>query len=85
MAVDDKRDDLTPTLANLETHKKDPKKSFWARLDEWGIAMLWSFIERDAGDRKFWIKVTLTMFFVTASPAIAIALYFFARDHGYIQ
>ncbi|MCP5070386.1 MAG: hypothetical protein GY946_27775 [bacterium] len=74
MATEDQIEDL-----------KDHQKSGFGRLEEYATDVLWSFIERDASNWKFWVKVSMTMFFVTAGPAIVIALFFLGRDLGYFE
>ncbi|MBW2270505.1 MAG: hypothetical protein JRH16_18220 [Deltaproteobacteria bacterium] len=65
--------------------EKDERKSMLARLEEYAVEVLWSFIERDASDWKFWVKITVAMFLVTTGPAVAIFLFFFGREHGYFN
>lgn len=63
--------------------EKHPRKSALARLEEYGVDVLYSFVERDADNWWFWVKVTTAMFITMAGPAIAIGLYFLGRDLGY--
>ena len=64
---------------------KDERKPVLARLEEYAIGVLYSFIERPADDWRFWVKITVVMFLVTAGPAIAIYLFFLGRDLGYFE
>lgn len=63
--------------------EKDHEKSTLAKLEEHAIRMLWSFVERDAGSWRFWIKVATVMFLVTGGPAIMIHLFFLGPEYGY--
>ncbi len=63
--------------------EKDHRKSTLAKLEDYAIGMLYSFVERDASSWRFWVKITAVMFAVTAGPAIAIALFFLGRDLGF--
>ena len=65
--------------------EKDHPKTILARLDAYGTKMLWSFIERDAGTWRFWIKVTVVMLIVNTALPIAGYLYFLGRDLGYFE
>lgn len=65
--------------------EKTPRKPALARLEEYAIGVLWSFVERDASTWRFWVKVSTVMFLVTAGPAIAIAFFFLGRDLGYFE
>jgi hypothetical protein len=67
------------------TGDKDSQKSALGRLEERAINFLYLFVERDAGNWRFWVKITVTMFFVTAGPAILIGLFFLGRDLGYFE
>ncbi len=60
-------------------------KSALQKLEERGIQMLWSLIERDASTPSFWIKATVGMFVVTAGPMVAIWLFFLGRDLGIFE
>ncbi len=62
---------------------KDQRKSILARLEEYAIGVLYSFVERDASSWGFWIKITVAMVLVTAGPAIAIGLFFLGRHYGF--
>jgi hypothetical protein len=64
---------------------KDNRKSALARLEDYAIGVLWSFVERDASNWRFWVKITVTMYLITAGPAIAISLFFLGRDLGYFN
>lgn len=83
--MEDEKGNQKPTLTRLETHKKDRQKPRLQRLEDYAIGVLYSFIERPADNWRFWVKITVVMFLVTAGPAIAIALYFLGRDLGYIS
>lgn len=85
MAMQDEKEHLKPTLAKPEEDEKDPPKSTLARLEQYLIGVLYSFVERDASTKGFWIKVTVAMFLVTAGPAIAIYLFFLGREHGFFD
>ena len=61
---------------------KEHRKPALARLEEYAIGVLYSFIERPADNWRFWVKITVAMFLVTAGPAIAIFLFFLGRDLG---
>lgn len=65
--------------------EKDQRRPALERLEEYAIGVLYSFIERPAGDWRFWVKITLVMFLVTAGPAIAIFLFFLGRDLGFLE
>ena len=65
--------------------EKEARKPILLRLEEYAIGVLYSFIERDASNWRFWVKLTVVMFLVTAGPAIAIALFFLGRDLGYYE
>ena len=64
---------------------KDERKTGLARLEEYAIGVLYSFIERPADNWRFWVKVTVVMFLLNAGPAIAIYLFFLGRDLGYLE
>ena len=64
---------------------KDERKTGLARLEEYAIGVLYSFIERPADNWRFWVKVTVVMFLLNAGPAIAIYLFFRGRDLGYLE
>ena len=65
--------------------ERDHRKPILARLDEYGVRVLYSFIERPADNWQFWVKITVTMFIVTAGPAILIYLFFLGRDLGFFD
>ena len=81
MAVNHEDDEMADEMAD----ETNAPRSFLARLEQWGIGFLYSFLERDASNRWFWIRVTLAMLIVTGGPAVAIALYFYARGLGYFE
>ena len=85
MTAEDEKDSPKPTLAKLEKDEGDSRKSALGRLEDYAIGVLYSFIERDASNWRFWIKVTVAMFLVTAGPAILIGLYFLGHDLGYFE
>ncbi|MCP4004810.1 MAG: hypothetical protein GY725_11490 [bacterium] len=91
MAQDDTDNPPEPDVANLEDYQRvgDPQgqvlQGKLARLEDWAIEMLYSFIERDGTQRRFWVKILLVMFIMNAGPAILIALFFFGRDLGYFE
>jgi hypothetical protein len=64
---------------------KERPKSSLARLEEYAIGVLYSFIERPADNWQFWVKITVVMFLVTAGPAIVISLFFLGRDLGFFD
>ena len=64
---------------------KDHRKPALAKLEEYAVGMLYSLVERDASDWRFWVKITVVMFLVTAGPAIAIFLFFLVRDLGFLN
>lgn len=64
---------------------KDQRRPALERLEEYATGVLYSFIERPADDWRFWVKITLVMFLVTAGPAIAIFLFFLGRDLGFLE
>ncbi len=68
-----------------EREVEERPKSALGRLEDYAIGVLWSFVERDASTWQFWVKVSVTMFLVTAGPAIAIGLFFLGRDYGYFE
>ena len=53
----------------------DHRKSTLAKLEQYAIGVLYSLVERPADNWRFWVKITVVMFLVTAGPAILIALY----------
>jgi hypothetical protein len=63
----------------------DQRRSTLAKLEDSAIDFLYTFIERPAGNWRFWVKITVVMFTVTAGPAILIALFFLGRDLGFFQ
>lgn len=65
--------------------EKVERKSALARLEKYAIGVLYSFIERPADNWRFWVKITVVMFLVTAGPAILISLFFLGRDLGYFE
>jgi len=62
-------------------YEKDYRKPTLAKLEEYGVRMLYSFVERDASNWRFWVKVTVVMFLVTAGPAIVIVGLQILRGH----
>lgn len=56
-----------------------------AKLEERAIKGLFALIERDGGDRKFWVRTAVGMFLVTAGPMILISLFFLGRELGYFE
>ncbi len=76
---------LTHPRKTSKKTTKERRKPALARLEEFGIRVLYSFIERPADDWRFWVKITVVMFLVTAGPAIAIFLFFLGRDLGIFQ
>ena len=83
--VEGEKDQRKPTLVKLEEYEKRHQKSRLARLEDYAIGFLYSFIERDASTWGFWIKITVVMFIVTAGPMFAIQLFFLGRDHGFFD
>ena len=79
--MEDEQNHLKPVRDEPEDHRK----SVLARLEEYAIGVLYSFIERPAVGWQFWVKITVVMFLVTAGPAIVIFLYFLRRDLGYFD
>ncbi len=65
--------------------EEDTRKPALARLEEYAIGVLYSFIERPADNWRFWVKTTVAMFIVTAGPAILIYLFFLGRDLGFFD
>ena len=83
--MNDEKGTRGPTLVGLENDEKGQRKSIWSRLDERGTDLLWSFVERDAGTWRFWVKVTVTMFIMNTALLAAIYLFFLGRDLGYFE
>ena len=81
----DERDLEEPTVTKLADYEKDQPKTIWAKLDAYGTRMLWSFVERDASNWRFWVKVTLVMLIVNTALPIAGYLFFLGRDLGYFD
>ncbi len=65
----------------MATDEKDDRKPTLAKLEEYALRMLYSLIERDASNWRFWLKITVVMFLVTAGPAIVIVGVQLLRDH----
>ena len=65
--------------------EKDYRKPTLAKLEDYGVRVLYSFIERPADNWQFWVKTTVAMFLVTAGPAILIYLFFLGRDLGFFE
>ncbi len=65
--------------------EKEKRRSALQRLEQYAIGVLYSFIERPADNWRFWVKITVVMFLVTAGPAIAIFLFFLGRERGFID
>ncbi len=82
---EDEKGTQESTFADLEQYKKDSRKSFLERLDERGVKMLWSFVERDASTWRFWIKITVVMVLVYTALPMAGYLFLLGRDLGYFD
>ncbi len=85
MAIGEEKGDRAPALARLDEYKQQSQKSILARLEERGIRMLWAFVERDASNWRFWVKISLTMLVINTALPLAIYLYFLGRDYGYLE
>ena len=85
MAMEYEQDHQKPTLVKLEEYEKAHAKPPLVKLEEYVVGMLYSFLERDASNWRFWIKITVAMFLVTAGPAIVLALLSLRRDFGLFE
>ncbi|MBW2289413.1 MAG: hypothetical protein JRG90_16525 [Deltaproteobacteria bacterium] len=65
--------------------EKNSRKTALARLEDYAIEILYSFIERPAEDWRFWAKITGVMVIALVGPMIAISLFFLGRDLGYFN
>jgi hypothetical protein len=65
--------------------ENDDRTSALARLEDYAIEVLYSFIERPADDWRFWVKITGAMVIALVGPMIAIILFFLGRDLGYFS
>ena len=79
------KDTQKPTLVKREEHEEAHRKPPLVRLEEYIVRMLYSFLERDVSNWRFWIKVTVVMFIATAGPAIVLALLSLRRDFGLFE
>ncbi len=85
MAMEDAKNLRKPTLTKLEESKGDHRKSTLAKLEDYAIGVLWSFVERDASTWRFWIKITVVMVLVYTALPIAGYLFLLGRDLGYFD
>ncbi len=85
MAMEYEKDYQKPTLVKLEGHDEAHGKPTLVKLEEYFVRKLYSLIERDASNWRFWIKITVVMFIVTAGPAIVLALLSLRRDFGLFE
>ncbi|HJO23798.1 MAG: hypothetical protein GY772_09070 [bacterium] len=83
--MDDEKGIREQTLAGPGKDEKSQRRPFLLRLEDRGIRMLWSFVERDAGTWRFWVKVTVVMLIMNTALPIAIYLFFLGRDLGYFE
>ncbi len=83
--MEDEEGTQEPTPTNIEDHVKSRQKPPLARLEDSAIRFLYSLIERPADSPRFWIATGVGMFACLVGPMIAIAIYFFGREHGFFE
>ena len=83
--MEDEEDTQESTPTSLEDHVKARRRPALLRLEDRAIQFLYSLIERPADSPRFWIMTSVGMFVALVGPMIAIAVYFYGRDHGYFN